>query len=60
MNQYETVIVYTPILSDDEVKRIINSHKELIANYGGEFLHEELWGLRQLAYPIKKKTTGIY
>jgi small subunit ribosomal protein S6 len=60
MNQYETVIVLTPVLSDDEAKRAIESYKEVLKGFGAEMIHEEAWGLRQLAYPIKKKTTGIY
>ncbi|HAE35243.1 MAG: 30S ribosomal protein S6 [Chitinophagales bacterium] len=60
MNQYETVVVLTPVLSDDDVKRTLEGYKELLKNNGAEMVHEELWGLKQLAYPIKKKTTGIY
>ncbi|HCK22799.1 MAG TPA: 30S ribosomal protein S6 [Bacteroidetes bacterium] len=60
MNQYETVIVLTPVLSDDEAKRSLDVYKEMLTGLGAEMVHEERWGLKQLAYPIKKKTTGIY
>lgn len=60
MNQYETVIVLTPILSDDDVKRTLEGYKDILKAQGAEMVHEEIWGLKQLAYPIKKKTTGIY
>jgi small subunit ribosomal protein S6 len=60
MNQYETVIVLTPVLSDDEAKRSLEVYKEMLTGLGAEMVHEERWGLKQLAYPIKKKTTGIY
>lgn len=60
MNQYETVIVLTPVLSDEEVKRSLEGYKDMLKATGAEMVHEELWGLKQLAYPIKKKTTGIY
>lgn len=60
MLQYETVIIFTPVLSDEEYKRTTEAYKDLIKANGGEVTHEELWGLRQLAYPIKKKTTGLY
>ena len=32
----------------------------LIKENGGKIIHEEAWGLRKLAYPIQKKTTGFY
>lgn len=60
MNQYETVVVLTPVLSDDDAKRAMEGFKDTLKEMGAEMVHEEAWGLRQLAYPIKKKTTGIY
>jgi small subunit ribosomal protein S6 len=32
----------------------------IITDNGGEIVHEENWGLRKLAYPIQKKSTGFY
>lgn len=60
MNNYETIVILTPVLSDDEVKRSVEDYKEYLKQHGAQIVHEELWGLRQLAYPIRKKTTGIY
>lgn len=60
MNQYETVIIFTPVLSDDDVKRTEESYKDFLRSNGAEIVAEERWGLRQLAYKIKKKSTGIY
>lgn len=60
MYQYETVVILTPVLSDDDVKRTCEGYKEYLKQHGAQIVHEELWGLRQLAYPIKRKTTGIY
>lgn len=60
MNQYETVIIFTPVLSDDDVKRTEEAYKDFLRSNGGEIVAEERWGLRQLAYKIKKKSTGIY
>jgi len=59
-NNYETVIVFTPILNSEEVKKQIQKYTDLIKEQGGSILHENHWGLKQLAYPIQKKTTGIY
>lgn len=60
MNRYETVIIFTPVLSDDDAKRTEEAYKDFLRSNGAEIIAEEHWGLRQLAYPIRKKTTGIY
>lgn len=60
LNQYELMVIFTPILSEDEVKNIVGKYQELIESNGGEMVHQDAWGLKQLAYTIDKKTTGIY
>lgn len=60
MNQYETVIILTPVLSEQQMKDAVKSYRELITGNGGEMVHEENWGLTKLAYPIQKKGTGFY
>ena len=51
MNQYETVFILTPVLSDVQMKEAVE---------GAEIINEENWGLKKLAYPIQKKSTGFY
>ena len=60
VNQYETVFIATPVLSDVQMKEAVAKYTELIRSNGGEIVYEEDWGLRQLAYPIEHKTTGFY
>ena len=60
LNQYETVFITTPVLSDTQMKEAVNKFKKIITDNGGEVVHEENWGLRKLAYPIQKKSTGFY
>jgi small subunit ribosomal protein S6 len=60
LNQYETVFILTPVLSDVQVKEAVKKYRDIIVENGGEIVHEEDWGLRKLAYPIQKKTTGFY
>ena len=60
LNRYETVFIMTPVLSDDQVKEAVKKYKDLIAKKGGKVVHEEKWGLKKLAYPIQKKSTGFY
>ena len=50
----------TPVLSDDQMKETVNKFKGLLTDNGAEILNEELWGLKKLAYPIQKKSTGFY
>jgi small subunit ribosomal protein S6 len=60
LNRYETVFIMTPVLSDDQVKETVQKYRDLITNGGGTLVHEEKWGLKKLAYPIQKKSTGFY
>ena len=60
IKQYETVFIATPVLSDTQMKEAVAKYTELITNNGGEIVYQEDWGLKQLAYPIQKKTTGFY
>ncbi len=57
---YETVFILTPVLSDDQAKEAAKKFKKTITDLGGKVINEENWGLRKLAYPIQKKTTGFY
>ena len=59
-NQYETVFIITPVLSDIQVKETVKKFRDFITEHGGEMVSEEDWGLRKLAYPIQKKSTGFY
>ncbi|MBQ7421466.1 MAG: 30S ribosomal protein S6 [Prevotella sp.] len=60
MNQYETVFILTPVLSDDQMKETVAKFKKLLTDNGAEILNEEAWGLKKLAYQIQKKTSGFY
>ena len=59
-NQYETVIILTPVLSEQQMKDAVAGYRELITGNGGKLVHEENWGLTKLAYPIQKKGKGFY
>jgi small subunit ribosomal protein S6 len=59
-NQYETVFIVTPVLSEAQMKEAVHKFRTLITDEGGKVVHEEDWGLRKLAYPIQKKSTGFY
>jgi len=60
MNQYETTIVLTPLLSEEVAKEVIAKFSKLLVDNGAEIVMEDNWGLKKLAYLIEKKSTGYY
>ena len=57
---YETVFILTPVLSDVQMKEAVEKFSKVITDNGGTVVNTEEWGLRKLAYPIAKKSTGFY
>ena len=60
MQNYELMVIFTPVLSEEEYKTAQKKFTSLVTDNGGEVVHENPWGLKSLAYPIQKKTTGLY
>ncbi len=60
MNNYELMVIFTPVLSEDEYNQAQKKYAALLTDNGGEVVHQNAWGLKSLAYPIQKKTTGLY
>ncbi len=60
MNHYETVFILTPVLSDAQMKEAVEKFTKVLTDNGAAIVNEEIWGLRKLAYPIQKKSTGFY
>ena len=60
MNQYETVFILTPVLSDEQMKETAAKFKKVLTDNGAEIISEEAWGLKKMAYAIQKKSTGFY
>jgi small subunit ribosomal protein S6 len=60
VKHYETVFILTPVLSEEQAKETVKKYKEFLEQNGAQNIYEEFWGLRKLAYPIQKKTTGFY
>ncbi len=57
---YELMLVFTPVLAEEDYKAAQKKYADFIKDNGGEIVHQDAWGLRSLAYPIAKKTTGLY
>ena len=60
MNQYETVFILTPVLSEEQMKEAVKKFEDLLTAKGAEIVFEDFWGMRKLAYPIQKKSSGFY
>ena len=60
VRQYETVFIATPVLSEEQMKETVKKYTDLLKSKGAEIVYENNWGMRKLAYPIRKKTTGFY
>ena len=60
MNNYETVFILTPDLSEAQVKEAVAKFVDVLKGEGAEIVNEENWGIKKLAYSINKKTTGFY
>jgi len=60
MQHYELMVIFTPVLSEEEFRSARKKYIDLIVAGGGQVVHDNPWGLKSLAYPIQKKTTGLY
>ncbi|MEO6219528.1 MAG: 30S ribosomal protein S6 [Ginsengibacter sp.] len=60
MQNYELMVIFTPVLSEEEYKAAQKKYTLFLTENEGTIVHENAWGLKSLAYPIQKKTTGLY
>lgn len=60
MAYYESVFIARPDITNVQVEAISDSFKAIIAEHGGVATGDEYWGLRSLAYRIKKNRKGHY
>ena len=60
MSNYETVFILNPVLSEEQAKDAVEKFKKVLTKAKGEVINVEHWGLKKMAYPIQKKSTGFY
>ena len=60
MNQYETVFILNPVLSEIQIEEAVQKYIDLIKSQKGSISNQENWGLKKLAYPIENKKSGFY
>ena len=60
MRRYETIYILRPTLGEEEINKVVESTNTILASDGGEIIALDKWGLRKLAYLIKKESNGYY
>jgi small subunit ribosomal protein S6 len=60
MRRYETIFIVRPNVAEDEIEAVINKTSSIIEGDGGTIIKIDKWGLKKLAYLIKKESQGIY
>ncbi len=60
MRRYETTYILRPHLGEGKFTEIIDRTNAIITDDGGSVINLERWGLRKLAYEIKKEKQGYY
>lgn len=60
MNNYETVFILNPVLSEQQIKETVSKFEDYLTSKGAEIVAKEDWGLKKLAYEIQNKKSGFY
>lgn len=60
MNQYETVFILNPVLSETQIKETVKKYEDFLVSKGAKMVSKENWGLKKLAYAIQHKKSGFY
>lgn len=58
--RYELMVIVSPDIGETAINKRLEAIKKSIKDFGGEFSFEDLWGLRNLAYAIRKHDQGYY
>ncbi|MBC6990465.1 MULTISPECIES: 30S ribosomal protein S6 [Hymenobacter] len=60
VRNYETVFILTPVLNESQVQETVEKFSQVLKENSADIINTEAWGLKKLAYPIQKKSTGYY
>jgi small subunit ribosomal protein S6 len=60
MRIYEELFIVRPNATEEEIHPLLDQLKQVIAGGGGTVNKEERWGVRKLAYKVRKHTEGYY
>lgn len=60
MRLYDIVVLVTPDLTDEDAQKTLGDYRKILADGGAEFVKDEAWGRRRLAFPIGRKRDAYY
>ena len=60
MRTYETIFIIHPEKVGDEYAAVVDKFRNVLTDQGAEILKVDEWGVRKLAYPVKKNARGSY
>lgn len=60
MRKMETLLLLSPELSVEERETILKTMDDVVVREGGKMLAVDQWGMRDLAYPVRKQMRGFY
>lgn len=60
LNKYESIYIINPEVDAEGIKGLVEKFNALIESEGGKVIETNEWGMKKLAYPIKKLTQGYY
>ena len=60
MREYEAIIIVKPDLPEAELTKMVGRWESIIGTEGGQIIKKDSWGVRKLAYPIRKVTRGSF
>jgi small subunit ribosomal protein S6 len=60
LNGYESLIIFDPSCSNDDVEKEVGKLTDIIKGAGGKVVEVNRWGKKKLAYMVKKKKLGVF
>ncbi|MBT8360805.1 MAG: 30S ribosomal protein S6 [Deltaproteobacteria bacterium] len=60
MRRYEQIYILRPSLGEDEINSVVENTNQIILSESGSIISNDKWGMKKLAYPIKKELQGYY
>jgi small subunit ribosomal protein S6 len=60
VRRYETIFILRPDLGESQIKQSLKRVGDIVANGGGELIETDEWGMRDLAYRIRRERRGYY